>query len=207
MEELKPVTSEEQKKRRLEQVEIAAVDFPRVGGGGVQINAKRDNSAGNWTIQCAFVQRDLVDNEGNPLPDGGLLDIEAKKGSHDVVHHNREIAIYGEPSAPDHLVKRIIDERIPGFVTRQRGLEGDYSLEVVMLDYTPGNWGNEAKDVQFNRKIVFVEIDSEGKVRCRNFGSSDAMLKLPMDVCTEKVLLATSDAKDVCAMLNSMSEE
>ena len=199
---LKPVEiSKEELQKKYQRVgEIFAL-FPRGGGGVIQINAKKTPEG--WITQCAVVRRDLVNHKGESLPDGGMYDEEATKGLDDVVCHNREIKLLGLPLAPDPIVAKIISEREIGFVTRERrGKEDDFSVETVMAIYTPGNW-QEARDIQYNRKIVLIEINPKGEIGFRYFGSSELNIsELPVSICTEKVLLAARIGSDICKVLN-----
>ena len=197
---LKPVEipKEELQKKYQRVGEIFAL-FSRGGGGVFQANAEKTPKG--WIVRCAVVQRDLVNHKGEPLPDGGMYDEEATKGLDDVVCHNREIELLGLPLAPDPIVAKIISERKIGFVTRERrGKENDYSVETVMAIYTPGVW-KEARDIQYERQIVLIEIDPKGKMKFCNFGQSE-MSRLPVDVCTEKVLLAARIGSDIGKVLN-----
>lgn len=201
---LKPVEiSKEELHKKYRKVRKVFALFPRGGGGVFQVNAKKN--PGGWVVQCAVVQRDLVNHKGEPLPDGGMYDEEATKGPDDVVYNNREIELLGFPLAPDPIVAKIISERKIGFVTRERcGKENDYSIETVMAIYTPGNW-QEARDIQYERQIVLVEIDPTGKMTYYNFGRSRMeMSELPVSICTEKVLLAARIGSDICKVLNHL---
>lgn len=200
---LKPVdVSKEELAKIYRKVKEVSENFPRVGGGVFQINAIETSDG--WIIQCAFVKRDILNHKNLPLPDGGLFDIEATKDLENVVCNNREIQICGSLSEPNPFIIKAISERNVGFVTRERrGKENDFSIETVMALYTPGIW-KSAKDIQYNRQIVYVEISPKGDVGFCNFESNkfSNMTKLPMEICTEKVLLAISVAKDICKVLN-----
>lgn len=199
---LKPVEiSKEELQKKYQRVgEIFAL-FPRGGGGVIQVTAKKTSDG--WIVRCAVVQRDLVNHKGEPLPDGGMYDEEATKGLDDVVCHNREIELSGFPLAPDPIVAKIISEREIGFVTRERrGKEDDFSIETVMAIYTPGEW-QEAKDIQYRRQVILVEIDPTEKMTYCNFGQSKMeMSRLPVDICTEKILLAARIGSDIGKVLN-----
>lgn len=201
---LKPAeVSKEELIRIYKRVKEVSEKFSRVGGGVFQTNVLE--TPNGRIVQCAFVKRDVLNHKQLPLPDGGLLDIEATKDLANVVCNNREIQIYGYPSEPDPNTANVINERNVGFVTRERrGKENDFSIETVMALYTPGVWKN-AKDIQYNRQIVYVEISSKGEVGFCNFESIGlgTMSKLPMEICSEKVLLAISIAKDICKVLNA----
>lgn len=199
---LKPVAIPEQELlRKYRRVEKVSGNFPRVGGGVFQINAREIPEG--WIVQCAFAQRDLVNHKGEPLPDGGMFDEEATKGLDDVVCDNREIEVYGYPATPNLIVAKTIDKRNIGFVTRERcGKENDSSIETVMPIYTPGVW-LKAKDTQYERQIVLVEIDLTGKMNFCNFGQSkNEMSEIPASICTEKVSLALRIASDIGKVLN-----
>lgn len=198
---LKPIAiSKQELQKKYQRVKEIFALFPRGGGGVFQVNA--EETPEGWVVRCAFVQRDLVNHKGEPLPDGEMLDEEATKGLDDVVYHNREIELYGYPAAPDPIVAKIINERNIGFITRERrGKENDFSIETVMPIYTPGVW-LEARDTQYEREIVLVEIDPKGKVGFCNFGQSKEMSELPVSICTEKVLLGVRIGSDIGKVLN-----
>ena len=199
---LKPVEiSKEELQKKYQRVGKVFALFPRGGGGVIQINAKKTPEG--WIVQCAVVQRDLVNHKGEPLPDGGMYDEEATKGLDDVIYRNREIELLGLPLAPDPIVTKIISERRIGFVTRERcGKEDDYSIETVMAIYTPGIW-LEARDSQYDRETVLVEINPKEEIRFRYFEFSKLnMSELPVSICTEKVLLAARIGSDICKVLN-----
>ena len=198
-EPLVPIMTDEQQGKRLRRVTELEKTYPRIGGGVFQVTAEEGDDG--WTVRCAFVKRDLKNNKGEPLPDAGLLDIEATKGSREVVCDNREITIFGKPSDPNPIVKKVVNDSGIGTVTRKRGgAENDSSGEIVMALYTPGDW-ESARDSQFNRKIVKVKIGPDGKILYNYFGAS-GYDRLPVDICTEKVLLATRIASDICKVLN-----
>jgi len=200
MKPLKPIVSKEQQRERLRRVAELEKVYPRIGGGVFQVTVEEDDDG--WTVvYCTFVRRDLKNNKGELLPDGGLLDIEATKGAREVVCDNREITIYGKSSDPDPIVEKVVNDSGIGVVTRKRGgRENDASGEVIMAIYTPGNW-ESAKDSQFDREIVKVKIDPNGKIFYNYFGASGCD-RLPADICTEKVLLAIRIASDICKVLN-----
>lgn len=197
---LVPIVTDKQQKERLRRVTELEEVYERIGGGVFQVTAEEGDDG--WTVWCAFVQRDLKNNKGEPLPDAGLLDIEATKGSRKVVCDSREIIIYGKPSNPNPIVEKVVNDSGIGVVTRKRGgAENDSSGEIVMALYTPGEEPESAKDSQFNRKIVKVKIGPDGKILYNYFGVS-GYDRLPVDLCTEKVLLATHIASDICKVLN-----
>lgn len=195
---LKPVEiSEEELLKEYQMIKDVSGKFSRVGGGDFQVNAKKTRRG--WVVQCIFIKRDPF------VPDGNLLDIEATKGLNNIIRNYREIEIIGYPSAPNPMIKKIVSERNIGFVTRRRcGAENDFSIETAIACYTPGDW-QEAKDIQHNRQIIYVEIGPEGEITFRDFkpGNHDNMSKLLIESCSEKVLLALSIAKDISRVLNS----
>ncbi|MCK5084269.1 MAG: hypothetical protein KAQ64_01275 [Candidatus Pacebacteria bacterium] len=199
---LEPIeTSKQLLKKEYQRVKQVFKNFPRGGGGDFPINA-RETPEG-FVVQFAIVKRDKTNNEGKPLPDGGLYDIAATKGAEDVVCHNKEYEICGHELEPDTIVAKAINERETGFVTRERkGKEDDYSVEALRKPkYTPGVW-EEARDIQYERQIVLVEISPEGKVTCCDFGSRQNRQELRFEDCTEKVLLGYCIARDISKVLN-----